>query len=505
MSKLTKLILRPREFVRDAVVNAKVRAEIAARLKATSQAPVEPGADSSEVGIAQAVFRAAAETGGVFVTPSASGPDQHHCLASEIPRVLFHAVVVAEKYGRELRITAGRRTRALDRKNLMLTVKRALPAQDFILRFSAQGRREGSMRWVVWERRDWEKAYVCRSRNLYAKKVPIDVLEQVRDADLRVDLRKLYDFPIDSECRFDVDVVYTWVDHRDPDWQAAILRFKNQPDIEWDRYRSADELLYSLRSVHGFAPWARRIYVVTNCRKPGWLRETDSVRWVSHEAVFPPGADYLPTFNSHAIESCLTRIEGLSEHFVYFNDDVFLGTGTQKHDFFTSSGMSISRLEPYGMVTGEVSPEKPDYLNAAINGRKLIEQKFGVSPTQLHVHTPHSLKRSVLLEMEGLFAEDFDRVRRARFRTHRDISVVSFLYHHYAYQTRHAVRMADRSSLLVRPANSLPAFAEMLGGRRRRFFCINDGGASAVDDDFHGRAEEFLKAFYPEKAPWEVA
>jgi hypothetical protein len=34
---------------------------------------------------------------------------------------------------------------------------------------------------------------------------------------------------------------------------------------------------------------------------------------------------YLPTFNSHAIEGHLYRVPDLSERFIYFNDDMFLG------------------------------------------------------------------------------------------------------------------------------------------------------------------------------------
>ena len=34
--------------------------------------------------------------------------------------------------------------------------------------------------------------------------------------------------------------------------------------------------------------------------------------------------EYLPTFNSHVIEANLHKIPNLSEHFIYFNDDVFV-------------------------------------------------------------------------------------------------------------------------------------------------------------------------------------
>ena len=42
-------------------------------------------------------------------------------------------------------------------------------------------------------------------------------------------------------------------------------------------------------------------------------------------SVSAASSPFLPTFSSPAIEANLHRIPGLSEHFLYFNDDVFLG------------------------------------------------------------------------------------------------------------------------------------------------------------------------------------
>ena len=44
--------------------------------------------------------------------------------------------------------------------------------------------------------------------------------------------------------------------------------------------------------------------------------------------------EYLPTFNSHTIEMNLHRIKGLSEQFVYFNDDMFINKPMKPRDFF---------------------------------------------------------------------------------------------------------------------------------------------------------------------------
>ena len=76
--------------------------------------------------------------------------------------------------------------------------------------------------------------------------------------------------PTVDECRFDVDVVYTWVDGDDEDWLASrdarITGLGGTPSARAggaSRYRSRDELRYSMRSLHLFAPWVRRIHLVT--------------------------------------------------------------------------------------------------------------------------------------------------------------------------------------------------------------------------------------------------
>ncbi len=53
---------------------------------------------------------------------------------------------------------------------------------------------------------------------------------------------------------------------------------------------------------------------------------------VKHEDYIPK--EFLPAFNSHVIEMYLHRIKGLSERFVYFNDDMFMIRPLCQTDFF---------------------------------------------------------------------------------------------------------------------------------------------------------------------------
>src|SRR5699024_7600326 len=126
--------------------------------------------------------------------------------------------------------------------------------------------------------------------------------------------------------------VYTWVDGDDEHWRrtkADTLAATGDGLVATAandaRFISSDELKYSLRSVEAFLPWVNHIYLVTSGQRPTWLiKDHPWITVVPHEAIFRR-SENLPTFNSHAIESQLHRVPGLSEHFIYVNDDVFFG------------------------------------------------------------------------------------------------------------------------------------------------------------------------------------
>ncbi len=138
------------------------------------------------------------------------------------------------------------------------------------------------------------------------------------------------------------DAVYSWVDGADPEYREQLVRYQRQERREVDgksicpsRFRDNEEFRYSLRSLERYAPWICNVYLITNGQIPEWLNDTHGrLKIVRHEELFT-NRDDLPTFNSHAIESHLHRIPGLSEHYLYFNDDVFLGNRVYPEDFLS--------------------------------------------------------------------------------------------------------------------------------------------------------------------------
>ena len=313
-----------------------------------------------------------------------------------------------------------------------------------------------------------------------------------------------------------VDIVYTWVNHADPKWakmyrehagidhprNVTVGATESEDALSLARFRDNDELRFSLRSVKENAPWFNKIYIVSNCAPPAWLDTAcGSVVWVDHSEIIP--SDFLPTFNSHTIESFLHRIPGLSEQFIYMNDDVFLMAPLRKSNFFTPSGLSVSWLEGYGMVSGDPKIGDPDYLNAARNSADLLRRNFGFSPTELHCHVPFSLRRSVIEEIEALFMDRFDEFRVNRFRRINDINLTSFLYHHFALSQGAAIERTARS-LMIR-SNDL-RWRDLLNrarSRRLHFLCINEGGALDPSEDWNVELGRFLDATFPDVPEWE--
>ena len=132
-----------------------------------------------------------------------------------------------------------------------------------------------------------------------------------------------------------IDIVIIWVDGSDPEWLCEKKKYSS--DVNADdrvaRYRNWDNLQYVFRGVEKFATWVNNIFFVTWGHLPKWLnKEHPKLKIINHRDYIP--AEYLPTFSANPIELNFHRIKELSEHFVYFNDDMFLIKKTKQEDFF---------------------------------------------------------------------------------------------------------------------------------------------------------------------------
>ncbi len=313
---------------------------------------------------------------------------------------------------------------------------------------------------------------------------------------------------------FAVDAVYTWVDGSDPAWRARKAQaLRANPWVTGgsahtansSRFACREELRYSLRSLHCFAPWIRRVFLVTDGQLPAWLDTAHpNLIPVRHAEIFG-SSGRLPTFNSHAIESRLHRIPGLAEHFLYLNDDVFLGRPVSPRLFFSPGGVTRFFPSPALVDSAPSSPGDLPVNAAAKNNRRLIEQAFGRVLTRKMMHTPHPCRRSVLAEIADRFAPTVEATARHQFRHPDDLSMLSSLQQYYGYLSGRAVPGEIRYSYAdLADAGTPMKLARMLQLRQLDAFCLNDTQSDeATAAEQAAMLADFLPSYLPFASPYE--
>lgn len=204
--------------------------------------------------------------------------------------------------------------------------------------------------------------------------------------------------PNSASLSFPVDLIITWVDGSDDEWQDSKNEYLRQQQgnlpadsISPCRYRDFDQLRWCVESAMRFAPWLRKIHILTDHQRPYWTEEMPSawqnkVVFVDHPLIFTGECgDHWPTFNSHAIESHLHEVPDLAEHFLYANDDTLFGSPVNKSDFFTPQGQALVFITNEPLETA-VSIRGPPRPSAAIR-REQIGQKTVIIPPSVPPHT----------------------------------------------------------------------------------------------------------------------
>ena len=283
-----------------------------------------------------------------------------------------------------------------------------------------------------------------------------------------------------------IDLVYCWCNG------------KAFESLEKCRFSNNGELYYSIKSVDRFAPWFRTIWVFVNDETeiPPWLSTHPKVRIVKHSEVIP--AKYLPLYNSVSIEFWLRAISGLSERFVYANDDMFLGRKVGPRQFFTRDGCAICRYFGGEMNFGG------SYREELENSRRFVEEHTaGLSNEWRKAisHAPHhnmdAYIKSSMREFCEKFPEVLDMAGRAKFRSGDQL--IRDVFSLWAMATGKGV-FRDRKRMLPPRWESLEydlSFTwcyRVLERKRPYMFCLNDTESST--DEQRRIAADWLKRQY---------
>lgn len=253
-------------------------------------------------------------------------------------------------------------------------------------------------------------------------------------------------WPTDAPPR--IDVVYTWVNGADPAHRAKVAKWSEverpeRASTAADRFASSDELLLSIKSVLKFADFVERIFIVTDEQDPRShfadpALRSERIVVVDHREIFPDPS-CLPTFDSKAIEACLHNIPGLSELFLYFNDDFFLLNPLGRADLLDASGRMILDCDKRDWMQWAFE-EAGNLRRASVrNGVEAFRAAGLAARFFMPRHYPYLMSRSTLGRLHTVFPESMARTMRNRFRNRGSVWPVA-MHHNLALQDGIAVR-----------------------------------------------------------------
>lgn len=328
---------------------------------------------------------------------------------------------------------------------------------------------------------------------------------------------------------FDIDFVILWVDGADPEWQKEKNHWSPGADksaTAANRFRDWDNLRYWFRSVEKCTPWVRKIHFVTCGHLPPWLKEDNPrLHIVKHSDYMP--AEALPTFSCNPLELNMHRIPDLAEHFVYFNDDMFVLREIPRTFFFNECGYPCDRaiqtaLQPdgsslFGMRSADVSLINRHFSKRACwrqNWRKYLSFHYGrelyrnvaLFPWEKFTgfyddHLPIAYRKETL---KNVWSEEFDYLQSMngrRFRQKDDLTNWVFRYWQYAQGT--FAPCAPRGKFIeLSAAGSAAVAAAQISAARDPMVCLNDSDPV----DFESAKATLISAFeklFPEKSSFE--
>ena len=337
---------------------------------------------------------------------------------------------------------------------------------------------------------------------------------------------------------YPIDFIITWVDGSDPEWQEEKNRYKGiTGDSRASRYRDWDTLRYLMRSIEHYAPWVNKVFLVTYGHLPSWIDITNpKLEIVKHEDYLP--AEYLPTFSSRTIDMNFHRIEKLSEHFVYFNDDMILTGPVTREDFFhnglprdtavlrpavvksnvvngkeKTSEMYLAPVIDMALINRYFKKHQAIKINFwkwynPIYGRELFKTLsmavWNFFPGIREYHCCYSYLKSTYADLWKLEEATFDEVSKHRFRVNTDYNHWVFSYWQIA-SGKFSPRKPNFgfSYALTDDETSNRKALQAIRSSRHKLVCVND---SVSDINYERVREEILnelELIFPRKSRFE--
>ena len=347
------------------------------------------------------------------------------------------------------------------------------------------------------------KAHVNRTVHSFA---PIRLGRSLDDVD---DLKSMtgVDVFLFDEYEGPIDIVFTWVSDNDPEWLKKKSFYSDDVSTSSNtRFVDYEQLRYSLRSVAYYAKFIRNIFIVTDNQVPYWLDESNErIFIINHKDIFSD-TSVLPVFNSVAIESWIHKIKGLSENFIYANDDYFFGGAVNKNTFINPNGVSKLFLEAIPNAYGEIFEDSDSTNKISLFSAQCFYEKFNKWPSFWPLHAPMIKNINAIEEMAVEFSDVISKTSCSRFRESGTISPLYLMSSYFSYQKGYSVVSQVKydyvSTDSVDLERKLTNLLTKIKSGNCDIFCLNDH-RTVSDEQIH-KVIDFMKTVFPLPAEWEL-
>ncbi len=291
-----------------------------------------------------------------------------------------------------------------------------------------------------------------------------------------------------------MDIVITYVDGLDPQWQKE-YQSAIGGEVMFKRYRDWGTLKYLLRGIEMHIPFVDKVFLLVSgeSQVPEWVNR-EEVGIALHREIIPER--FLPTFNSTTIEMFMHKIPGLGEEFLYFNDDMFPVMDCTREDFFVG-GKSAIGFAHHLFAGGK-------YKKRVRNSDHQARKALGKTPGITFVRPQHTCSPMFRSENEKLYAfseEDIFRVV-SRLRTTENFNQYMYLDYLY-YQGR--TTGSKISNKHLSPAVYKPEkIASFIDNPTCKLICINDVHMSDEDfERYRATVDAAFQRHFPLKSRFE--
>ncbi|BCG08837.1 stealth family protein [Buttiauxella agrestis] len=326
----------------------------------------------------------------------------------------------------------------------------------------------------------------------------------------------------------DIDIVIPWVDCNDPEWRHEYNKYK--PNIVDEhsadvRFRDWELMRFWFRGIEKNMPWVSKIHFITCGHIPAWLNvEHPKLNIVKHSDYIP--SEYLPTFSSHVIEIFIHRIKGLSEKFIYFNDDLF-ALNNMSEDFFFKKGLPCDTFSFNALGCENISHiimNNIREINASFTKKYVLKMNLSKVLSLRYIdkairtmlllpwpritgfYDPHLPQAYLKKTFNEVWAEKniiLNLTANNKFRSNEDINQYLFRYWQLCKGNFNACNLYNHSSFYKVTDENVDEICEDIACGKKKIIVINDGEMDNYEL-IKNRIHNAFEMIFPNQCSYEI-